>query len=67
MAVSQNLQKALNAQLPERIAHPRDDEEMERIKQEMADAGLRVRVSSFNNGTKAKPIKAFVVRGYKVD
>jgi hypothetical protein len=65
MAVSQNLQNALKAQSPERTAHASDDADVERLTKEMTDAGLRVRVSSFNNGTKAKPIKAFVVRGYK--
>jgi hypothetical protein len=45
--------------------HPRDEDELERVKQELKDKGLRVRVSSFNNGTKAKPITAWVVRGYR--
>lgn len=65
MAVSQNVQNALKAKTPERVAYPRDEEDLERIRKEMTDAGLQVRVSTFNNGTKAMPIQAHVVRGYR--
>jgi hypothetical protein len=67
MTVSGNLQKALNAKMPERTAYPHNDEELERVKAEMIGEGLRAWVSKFNNGTKAKPIEAHVVRGYKAD
>jgi len=65
MAVSTSLQKALNQRVAVKIVHVDTADQAEAAKAKLIEEGFDAKITTFNNGTKKKPVTAFVIRAYE--